>query len=376
MSVPSARFLLVALIEERTERYLLQAGAPARVLAFSGPLSAVFAQASPEGVSLTSDGPLRVNDVAVGQRALLRHGDVGALEGAELLVVSSSQAAAPPPLPFEGLLPAFRALARSALAAGGQLSVGLGERPDALCHAQLWPGQLVHAAFSTKKTLSHVLVEERLLLALSRAGLSAELDEPLYLDPAVQRLCAIAERLTEAGLPLQLVGEPGSGRRTLAARLSGKVQVVDRDEPGRGAVLPLPPLRDRPLEVTALFRAYLPKAAAALGRHAPEVGKDAEAALLAHGFPGNVPELKLLAFRAAAVCEGRVAPSALGLSPSLTSKRPFRATVRDTERDVLLEALSQTGWNVSEASRSLSLPRRTVVYRMSRLGLKRPPGVR
>ncbi|MHB8879312.1 MAG: helix-turn-helix domain-containing protein, partial [Myxococcaceae bacterium] len=31
-----------------------------------------------------------------------------------------------------------------------------------------------------------------------------------------------------------------------------------------------------------------------------------------------------------------------------------------------------TGWNVTAAAKNLGLPRRTVVYRMARLGLRRP----
>jgi len=42
------------------------------------------------------------------------------------------------------------------------------------------------------------------------------------------------------------------------------------------------------------------------------------------------------------------------------------------ERDALLKALAGTSWNVTQAAKYLGLPRRTVVYRMSRLGLRRP----
>jgi transcriptional regulator with GAF, ATPase, and Fis domain len=38
----------------------------------------------------------------------------------------------------------------------------------------------------------------------------------------------------------------------------------------------------------------------------------------------------------------------------------------------LLEALARTRWNVTAAAQRLGLPRRTVVYRMARLGLRRP----
>jgi len=50
----------------------------------------------------------------------------------------------------------------------------------------------------------------------------------------------------------------------------------------------------------------------------------------------------------------------------------LRASLRSVERSTLLTALSRANWNVSAASRALGLPRRTIVYRMSRLGLRRP----
>ena len=50
----------------------------------------------------------------------------------------------------------------------------------------------------------------------------------------------------------------------------------------------------------------------------------------------------------------------------------LRAALRRLELSSLSEALARTNWNVTEAAHVLGLPRRTAVYRMSRLGLKRP----
>jgi len=50
----------------------------------------------------------------------------------------------------------------------------------------------------------------------------------------------------------------------------------------------------------------------------------------------------------------------------------LRSSLKVTERNALLKALAGTRWNVTEAAKRLGLPRRTVVYRMSRLGLRRP----
>jgi transcriptional regulator with GAF, ATPase, and Fis domain len=46
--------------------------------------------------------------------------------------------------------------------------------------------------------------------------------------------------------------------------------------------------------------------------------------------------------------------------------------MKAAERELLLEALARTRWNVTAAASRLGVPRRTVVYRMGKLGLKRP----
>jgi transcriptional regulator of acetoin/glycerol metabolism len=50
----------------------------------------------------------------------------------------------------------------------------------------------------------------------------------------------------------------------------------------------------------------------------------------------------------------------------------FRGAMESAEREVLLETLARTRWNVSAAALRLGMPRRTIVHRMSKLGLKRP----
>ena len=42
------------------------------------------------------------------------------------------------------------------------------------------------------------------------------------------------------------------------------------------------------------------------------------------------------------------------------------------ERELLLDTLARTRWNVTAAATRLGMPRRTIVHRMAKLGLKRP----
>ena len=50
----------------------------------------------------------------------------------------------------------------------------------------------------------------------------------------------------------------------------------------------------------------------------------------------------------------------------------FKGAMQSAEREVLLETLARTRWNVTAAATRLGMPRRTIVHRMAKLGLKRP----
>ena len=54
----------------------------------------------------------------------------------------------------------------------------------------------------------------------------------------------------------------------------------------------VPPLRDRPEDILRLARRFLAFFSASVGRHVPELSKEAEAMMLAHRWPGNVRELR------------------------------------------------------------------------------------
>jgi len=86
----------------------------------------------------------------------------------------------------------------------------------------------------------------------------------------------------------------------------------------------------------------------------------------------NVRDLRNYGKRAALLVDGReVRPDQLGTAGRSDLTRDVRERVREVELRTLQEALRRTEWNVSEAARLLSLPRRTMVYRMRRLGLRR-----
>jgi two-component system, NtrC family, response regulator PilR len=107
-------------------------------------------------------------------------------------------------------------------------------------------------------------------------------------------------------------------------------------------------------------------------------------ALQSYSFPGNVRELENIIERALAMCLGGVIEEQdLLLVPvehnqsdgeSIGGKYPLPEYLDRIEKQALLEALQQTGFNRTAAAKLLGLTFRTMRYRMERLGIKDPDG--
>jgi two-component system response regulator AtoC len=85
-------------------------------------------------------------------------------------------------------------------------------------------------------------------------------------------------------------------------------------------------------------------------------------------LPEHLPSPLLAAVRA-----GEAGPSSSAPRSSTGERQPqnLQAEMRSLERTRILEALERCGGNQSEAARQLGLPRRTLVSRLSELGLTR-----
>jgi transcriptional regulator of acetoin/glycerol metabolism len=143
----------------------------------------------------------------------------------------------------------------------------------------------------------------------------------------------------------------------------------------------MPALRDRPSEILPLALQALQHARARLRRPGLALNPEARAGLQAWGWPGNVRELRNEIAIAAQVAESDEIrlenlspPIAAHFQAASTSarKRDLRESLKAAEKNALLGVLARTGWNVTAAAKELGLPRRTVVYRIARLGLRRP----
>lgn len=100
---------------------------------------------------------------------------------------------------------------------------------------------------------------------------------------------------------------------------SAVLVLTERDEAQRV----ITPLRERKAEIEPLARYYLGRAAERSGRSAPSLSEAARDALLRHGWPGNLGELRDVIERALAVCTGDVLEAEhLGLRPPTVAPLP------------------------------------------------------
>ena len=137
--------------------------------------------------------------------------------------------------------------------------------------------------------------------------------------------------------------------------------------------LVMPSLRDRAEDIPEMARFLLDK----LGGGSVQLDRDAEKALCAYAFPGNVRELENTLERALALCDNqRITADDLNLSPTLPaasatpgSKYPLQDYLDQVERTAILEALDQTRYNKTAAARVLGVTFRSLRYRLERLGI-------
>ncbi|WP_430434627.1 sigma-54-dependent transcriptional regulator [Methyloversatilis sp.] len=158
----------------------------------------------------------------------------------------------------------------------------------------------------------------------------------------------------------------------------------------------IPSLRERPGDIVPLARHFLAACAKAQGR-ALKLGESAAAILAGHDWPGNVRELENTMQRAAILAPGdaveaehivlgsqRVAPrpvsepaptlaaaapvpAANDAPPNATPDAPVKVkSVRDMERDLILETLAAVGGSRKKAIEKLGISERTLRYKLAR----------
>jgi two-component system NtrC family response regulator len=122
----------------------------------------------------------------------------------------------------------------------------------------------------------------------------------------------------------------------------------------------LPPLRDRGEDIILLANTLLRRSSKEHGRKLRFSG-DAALALAAYTWPGNVRELENVVQRAVIMARGKlIEPADLGFEASTGAgevPRRLKDARNQLERELLLEALTRTRGNISQAAKDLGISR-------------------
>ncbi len=208
-------------------------------------------------------------------------------------------------------------------------------------------------------------------------------DMPLEVQPKLLRV--LQERKFER------VGEVGRLRTTDVRIISAtNVDIVSAVESGRfrsdlffrlkGAVLELPPLRERPEDILPLAEHFLERAAAKPGEARVHLSNDARALLVAHSWPGNVRQLQTvieggILFQDASrtihaeALERFLESPGRGAGGARASEGSLRAQIEIVEEQILRQALAQHAGNVTQVSKALDLSRQQLYNKFRKYGI-------
>jgi formate hydrogenlyase transcriptional activator len=204
-------------------------------------------------------------------------------------------------------------------------------------------------------------------------------DIPLSLQPKLLRV-----------LQEQEFERLGSGRthrvdvRLVVATHRDLEQMVKRDQ-FRGdlyyrvSVFPitLPPLRERLEDIGPLAEHYVEVFSRRMGKHITGIPDELLNTFKAYSWPGNIRELQNLIERAVVLANDGVLPNPLRLTGAASLLgSAARETFRESDRIRIVRALENTGWRVGGsdgAAARLGLNRTTLISRMKKHGIFRPP---
>ncbi|KAA6229520.1 sigma-54-dependent Fis family transcriptional regulator [Campylobacter sp. LR264d] len=154
------------------------------------------------------------------------------------------------------------------------------------------------------------------------------------------------------------------------ANLDDKIQNGNfrRDLYYRLNTLPIniPPLRERKEEILDISKRVLDDTCKEYEFENKELSKEAQKTLLEYDFPGNVRELISIIQRACILSEGKEITS----KDLFLEARTVKKSVKNLEKELLLEALENTNFNIEEAAKILGLAKDIFEEKMKKYNIK------
>lgn len=144
----------------------------------------------------------------------------------------------------------------------------------------------------------------------------------------------------------------------------------------------LPPLRERREDIPVLIDYFLKKHTRNTSRLVRGLTPDTRKLMIDYGWPGNVRQLESAIERAILLCESElitiedlpleVRQEAGPAAQGMFKLPPEGISFEDVERDLIMQAMEQTDYNITKSAKLLGLTFRTLQYRLEKFGIKKP----
>ncbi len=144
----------------------------------------------------------------------------------------------------------------------------------------------------------------------------------------------------------------------------------------------VPPLRERREDIPVLIDYFLRKHTRNTSRLIRGLTPEARRLMLDYSWPGNVRQLESAIERAILLSEGdqitvedlplEVRQETRPASEGIFKLPPEGISFEDVERDLILQAMERTDYNITKAAKLLGITFRTLQYRLEKFGIKRP----
>jgi DNA-binding NtrC family response regulator len=146
----------------------------------------------------------------------------------------------------------------------------------------------------------------------------------------------------------------------------------------------VPPLRERRDDIPVLIDYFLKKHTRNTSRLVRGLTPETRRLMMDYSWPGNVRQLESAIERAILLCEGDLItvedlPLEVRQDARPAAQGAFKLpaegiSFEDVERDLIMQAMEQTDYNITKSAKLLGLTFRTLQYRLEKFGIKRPEG--
>ena len=138
----------------------------------------------------------------------------------------------------------------------------------------------------------------------------------------------------------------------------------------------LPPLRERREDIEALVSHFVEICGHRMGKVIEHIPTETLSAFTSYAWPGNIRELQNLVERAVILSNDGVLPNPLPAKGEVVTNLSSPTTLQGSERALILHTLESVGWVIGGAygaATKLGVKRTTLIHRMKKLGISRPP---